>query len=393
MKQFLLGLILCTLSFIGKSQDVWYQRDSVNGPPKASCVGFALNNEGYIGLGLDQLGFKRSMFSYSWIDDDWDKEESLGGESGSGLNRASAVAFVAFNKAYVGLGNGTAPFYNDLWEYNPYTETWTQKASFIGSPRRDAVGFSVDNVGYVGTGEDANGLTRDFYSYDATSNTWTQLNDFGGTARKAAVGFAMGGQAYVGTGDDGVFRDDFWQYDVGNDAWVQKADFPGTRRTGATGWGIFPNAFIATGYDTTLNYTNDVWSYNYFDDSWNQVSSIPGPARSNAVSFVIDDRAYLGTGYNNNFLDDFYEYFPILSTREETLLSLNLYPNPGNGRFTINSEEAALELVVFDLLGQQVEKQHTSGAVQLNLSHLPKGTYLLVARAGNKNRTQRIVIQ
>ena len=42
---------------------------------------------------------------------------------------------------------------NDFWEYDPTTNTWTQKANFGGTPRDGAVGFSIGSKGYIGTGE------------------------------------------------------------------------------------------------------------------------------------------------------------------------------------------------------------------------------------------------
>ena len=38
--------------------------------------------------------------------------------------------------AYIGTGNGNGyNLYNDFWEYDPSTNTWTQKANFGGSAR------------------------------------------------------------------------------------------------------------------------------------------------------------------------------------------------------------------------------------------------------------------
>ena len=42
--------------------------------------------------------------------------------------------------------------YKDFWEYDPATNTWTQKADFGGTTRSVAVGFSIGSKGYIGTG-------------------------------------------------------------------------------------------------------------------------------------------------------------------------------------------------------------------------------------------------
>ena len=59
--------------------------------------------------------------------------------------------------------------------------------------RRHAVGFSIGNKGYVGTGYDNNiNYHNDFWEYDPATDTWTQKANFGGGARYGAVGFSIG---------------------------------------------------------------------------------------------------------------------------------------------------------------------------------------------------------
>jgi hypothetical protein len=55
-------------------------------------------------------------------------------------------------KGYVGTGAGYNGATADFWEYDPVTDTWTQKADFGGGIRRDAIGFSINGKGYLGTG-------------------------------------------------------------------------------------------------------------------------------------------------------------------------------------------------------------------------------------------------
>jgi len=384
-----------------KSQDVWVQKDSVNGPPRSSCASFVMNGEGFVVSGLDMIDFNRKMYSYDVDQDDWDNEESIGGVNGSGLNRGGAIAFSVNNKAYVGLGQGnTAPYYNDLWEYDPETNVWSQKASFIGSPRRQAVAFSIDTLAYVGTGQSANGFEKDFYSYNSQTNTWVQLNDFGGTARKGAVGFKMGAQAYVGTGDDGVYTNDFWQYQSSTDTWVEKAQFPGTARTGSCGWGIFPTAFIACGYDNTLNYKKDVWEYNYFADVWQQRADFMGPKRTNANAFVIDGIGYLGLGYNGEYLDDFYAYTPILATSEiKTTDVLNTFPNPvNNNSVTIELSKPivpSIQVHLFSMSGKEMYKEMTiksDYSIQLEFK-LPSGVYLYKIKSDDVINVGKLIVE
>lgn len=320
-----------------QAQDTWMQVDSVKGPPKSVCAAFTLNGLGYIATGLDSTGFTRRMYSYDYVQNDWDNELSLGGANGGGLSRGSAVGFSIFNKGYVCTGQGdNTNFLNDTWEYDPVLDVWTQKADFLGSARRNAVCFVIDNIAYVGTGEDASGLRKDFYKYDPVNNIWGVIADFGGTPRKKAVAFALGNLGYVGTGDDGVVRNDLWQYQVFQNTWTQKANMPGTARCGAVGWGTFPTGFIATGEDITGTYKNDVWEYNYFTNQWIQRTSIPAPGRKHAFVFMLNNIAFVGCGYNGDFMDDCYAYTPLVGITEQTNETLvKTYPNPATTHITI----------------------------------------------------------
>ncbi len=399
----LILLSLLTFNFV-IAQDTWVQKDSVNGPPRANCASFVLDGQGWVIGGLDVIQFKRKMYSYDVNQDDWDNELSIGGANGAGLNRGGAIAFATDTKGYVGLGQGNGiPFFNDLWEYDPVTLSWTQKANFIGSARRLAVCFEINNIAYVGTGQDANGFTNDFYKYDASTNTWSQITDFGGSARKGAVGFTMGAQGYVGTGDEGILVNDFWQYEPETDTWTEKATFPGTARSGACGWGIFPSAFIACGYDNSFNYKKDVWEYNYYADTWTQRSNFDGPKRTSATAFVIDGVAYLGLGYNGSYLDDFWAYTPILSINENAEnYTINTYPNPATNwvifdfNFDLsNNYQFNLFNVNGQIVNDKISVQAYNNQLNIKLNQLAKGTYFYSFKSNDNlfNYTGKLIVE
>lgn len=397
--KFIIILFVLGLTTSASAQNAWAVKDSVNGAPRSVSSAFTLEDEGYVIGGLDSDGFRRKMYSYTFWQDDWDDELSIGGLSGDGLERGSACAFAINDKGYVCLGQGaTNPFFNDLWQYDPVSKTWSQKASFIGSPRRQAVAFVIDQIAYVGTGSDANGLQNDMYKYNPANNVWTQLNDFGGTARKEAVGFAMGGQGYIGTGDDGVMRNDFWQYQPSTDSWIQKTDFPGTARKGATGWGQFPSGFICLGEDINFLYRKDLWEYNYYSDSWVQRVNYPGDGRSNAIVFISNDLAFVGTGYNGQFYDDMYAYRRILGVEENDAdLNVKIYPNPAREKVTIEMEKNDFELHIVSSDGKTVVPESsiekTSKGYIVYRNGLVPGTYFayFTNATSGKIHTEKII--
>ena len=373
------------------AQDSWIMRDSVGGPGKCAVATFVIGRKAYLGMGNSNEGFKRSIYEYDPIVDDWDKMESLGNATGGGLERASPASFALNGKGYVGLGNGNNPFYRDFWQYDPLTDSWAQVADYGGSGRRQAVSFTIDSLAYVGTGLDANGYKSDMWAYNSNTNSWTQVADFGGGIRKQAVAFTLGSEAYVGTGDHGGFCKDFWKYNPLTNSWSAVTDFPGTARYAATGIGAYPEAIVGLGYDNTLNYTADLYKYNASTNSWIQLQDFPGGARSNAGGFIIENHAYIGCGYTpaGEFVDDFYEYATLVNTDKINAFSdaeMRVFPNPALDVLNIQLNglpSDAYQIKLYDQLGRCMENNSIdvngfdNMTLNLNLSEYEKGVYHL----------------
>ncbi len=77
-------------------------------------------------------------------------------------------------------------------------------------------------------------------------------------------------------------------------------------------------------------------------------------------------------------------------------LELRVYPNPANYMVFIETGEGAIDQVqVFNIQGQMVLDQagEASGRVQLNVSTLSPGMYVIQVSSGNTVSTQKLQIQ
>jgi hypothetical protein len=397
MGKVIFGFMLFILAPYVSAQDYWFPRDTVKGSPKSGIAATSFQNIGLIIGGLDEFGFKRKMYSYSPFQDDWDEQVSLGGISGEGLERGSACAFTLshenMQKAYVCLGQTqTVAYMKDLWEFNPQTETWSQKANFSGTARRQSVCFTTGNKAYVGTGEDAIGLKKDFYAFDPVTNSWTQVADFAGTSRRDAVAFELNGYGFVGTGDDGILKKDLWMYDVQSDTWIDKANFPGTARAGAVAWGAFTVAYLGTGEDANGEFKNDLYEYNYYLNAWVQRANMPAPGRKNAFAFYINGVSYVGAGYNGIFLEDFWAYSGTAGTNSLETASVQLYPNPVQNQLHIHSGEMIAYCSIQSMDGKQLfVSSEQSNQLEVDVSKLPEGTYFFQYEIKGKKTVKTFV--
>ncbi|MBK8341838.1 MAG: hypothetical protein IPL12_00140 [Bacteroidetes bacterium] len=84
MKKLLFSFILCLVFYTGKSQNTWSTIASFGGGERERAIAFVIGSRAYVGTGIDSANICKS----------------------------------------------------DLWEYDPGTNSWTQKANVPGSGRR-----------------------------------------------------------------------------------------------------------------------------------------------------------------------------------------------------------------------------------------------------------------
>lgn len=79
---------------------------------------------------------------------------------------------------------------------------------------------------------------------------------------------------------------------------------------------------------------------------------------------------------------------------EVTNLSMNIYPNPTTGTFTVRTKSGANEISVFNSLGEAVfqRENFASGNVVIDLSSKPKGIYFVKVMEGEKIAVGKIVV-
>ena len=396
MKKTLLTFLALGSSLLAFSQGTWTSRDTL---PDSAMVqgiaGFSIGNYGYAGLG--EYSDALHEFDYLWRFDpstnSWIKKANFPGKA-----RVAPASFVIGNKAYLVTGSvkndGTCV--TECWEYDAITNIWTQKANFLGCARTYAVGFAIGGKGYVGTGaNELSNFRKDLYSYDTGTNIWTRIADFPGIARSCASGFAVNGKGYVCFGQDSLFSTDWlntdmWEYDPGTNSWTQKNSYPSLPIYVTSGFAICNNIYVGTG--DTSRWDHEFWKYNTILDSWTQEASVPGITKLQGTAFAIGDTGYYGFGYDSDAIvyNRFYRFYNNDSCNKITGYNnitdnseINIYPNPNNGRFTLESNSASISgkntLEVYNILGTKVFTEalpSTQGDNTINISNQPAGIYL-----------------
>jgi hypothetical protein len=209
---------------------VWTEKDSFT--PFGACVSFfTIGSKGYaIAWGSTSCWF----YEYNILTDNWTRKADF-----PGLGRQGVCSFTLNGKGYVVGGSyepryvngawGPGGFTAETWEYNPATNTWTQRHN-LPLKRAYSQGFTLGNKGYVvnGTYPDDLGYLRGLVEYDPATDRWTSKSLMPGEGRESPTVFVIDGVAYAGGGRDPDLdpMTDFYRYNLSTDSWTRMADIP-----------------------------------------------------------------------------------------------------------------------------------------------------------------------
>ena len=337
----------------------------------------------------------------------WEKKASIGG---TGRHRGTGGS--AYNRGYMGLGHvngaGADISYRDWWEYNPSTDSWTQKSDYPVA-NHGAVSFNLNQKIYVGGGS---ALAGQFYAYDPLMNAWTPIAPCP-FAPGDVQGFSANWKGYVmyqnqlaeydpqtnawtlkanlpmnasnwtcsfSNGSSGFVKigHALFEYKPLQNLWIPRANHPGMSTGGSYAFEIGGIGYVATGYVNGLStVTEEVWSFNPGSNSWTRVCDFPGSSRRFFSAFTLSGKGYLGMGTNGINLNDFWEFDPSITASIEVQKGGHglLFPNPAITEIFAQNVLEETPYQIYSLMGECVDQGITKG--NISVEKLPQGTYLL----------------
>ncbi len=268
--------------------------------------------------------------------DIWTQKSSLS------VGRTTHAAFSLGDKGYVCCGMISSSPQTDtdeLWQYDPSTNTWSQKAQFPGGKRRELTSFVIDSFAYVGHGRSIsnNQFHTSFYKYNARTNSWSQIEDCP-VERYTSTGFSIDGKGYVTCGVNSVRHKDLFQYDPSTDSWTQKQSLPSGALNRAYACVVVKDskAYLVGGFEGL--FMDELYVYNPTNNSWTEKATFPGGKRAFLAGLVHKGKILMGMGFSTgNAYQDWYEYIPSTDKWEE----YNEFPEDnvfGHGTFTIGDK-------------------------------------------------------
>ncbi len=200
--------------------------------------------------------------------------------------RASACACSLDGKGYVFAGREGGRYKNDLWQYDPLTDSWTDLGASPMKPRVNATIVAADGLLYMGLGYAGNGIYRDssclqdWWSYAPLTGEWTRMADYPNGNTVACVAYAMGEKIYALYGFGSKQTRQICIYSPAKNTWQELPDNSNRprQRFGERAALHDGMLYFGTGY-TTDGSMRDWYAADIEQDRWTSRKSIPGKGR------------------------------------------------------------------------------------------------------------------
>lgn len=363
MKKQLLLFVMLT-GFAAAQAQAWIQRTNYGSTGRHRGSGFAIGNKGYMGLGHVNGSNVNIVYKDWWeydpSSDSWTQKADYPTPSGN----YGAITFATSTRGYIG---GGAMLNGEFYEYNPQTNAWAAITNCPVSPS-DQGAFAVNDKGYVING-------NQLWEYDPATDTWTARQNAPITFSSWCSGFSIGSSGYIKSNLV------LYEYKPATDQWIQRAFYPGLARGGSGAFVRNGKGYIVTGYIGALtNVTSEVWEYNPGNNTWLQLNDFVGTNRRFSVAFTINNRGYLGTGTNGINFNDFWEMTDAVDVAETaaSAVTVQAFPNPATEQvnFTVNGTGGNREIRLYNLTGELLRSetlQHNT--CSMSRDGLPAGIY------------------
>ena len=249
-------------------------------PTPRSEVGVAiLDHVIYVVGGLSPAGDVGTVVeAYQVLGDTWEKRAPLP----VSVNHAgvAAVFTPAGPRLYVigGFHNGFTTAIGNVFEYDPTTDTWTEKTP-MPTPRGALGVAGLDRKIYAIGGADSSGSVAATEAYDPITDTWQALAPMPTPRDHLAVAiptignnkiYAIGGRSALNFNRN---LDANEEYDPVTDTWTPRARLP-TPRSGIAAAGIAGHIFVFGGEAGAGTFAENE-AYNPAADAWSVAPPMP----------------------------------------------------------------------------------------------------------------------
>ncbi len=249
--------------------------------------GFGLNGKAYVikGSPVDNNGVDQNeMWIYDATSDTWEFETHV-----PGPGRGFSIGDDMDGKYYFGFGSNR----NDLWEFDPSDNSFTELPSCPCTPRAHPAFVAHNGKIFMGSGSGPDGDLNDWWIYDFSTEQWEEKEGIPGPIRHHPFQFGIEDNIYVGGGH----RDNWLKWDIAEESWTEIDNRPEGRVAG-TQFSYDKYGFVLAGdradHGPILN--QHFLMYDPEEDSWYELPFEHEMGRWAPSSFILEDQLYFFGG-------------------------------------------------------------------------------------------------
>ncbi len=397
MKSLSSVLLLIFISVTTFAQ-TWVQRANI--PVSTSrTTGMSTDSKGYIVFGdIGQGNNTNTLYEYNPISDSWTQKASF-----PGPGRGNGFSFSIGNNIYAGGGYDGFSTYFDFAEYLPDSNMWVAKTTFPGSGTRGSKGANLLGKGYVvgGTFNRSFPYSNQLWEYDPSTDMWTQKANVPFGANSGSVLFSSDSLLYITHGHNGSsMHSGMWAYNPQTDTWSQKASFPGQARLNGNALEVDGKIIVGGGHQLGIGTVkNDYYEYTPQTDSWTLMPTFSEGRRSTGAYFVIGKIGYIVGGFDSTRtnISSSWSFKPLITSLDEVndkSPSWSVFPNPANTELTVTLESAQNgEYTIYSILGEEILRSTFSGSkTVVDCSAISEGAYFIKIISEGKAATKKLII-
>jgi N-acetylneuraminic acid mutarotase len=201
-------------------------------------------------------------------------------------------------------------YYDEMWEYNPSTDVWTQKTSGGSDGAYKPCCGQYNGKIYITGGSQGATKYDETWEYDIINDTWAQKADHP-VAMNSSAGAVYDGVFYTFGGWTNEAKSSCYKYTISTNTWSAIADLPiNYARINATAVSANNGKIYVYGGSDGSDYVNTMLEYNTTNNTWSVVES-GATDRSGAILDYYDGKIYMYGGQDEsaNRLYDIWEYY------------------------------------------------------------------------------------
>ena len=284
---------------------------------------------------------KNDLWWYDPVANTWTEKITNGAVGSPSARSGHSMVWDSTGQRVIMFGGNDGANKSDLWWYDPNSNTWTEKTPANSPSARSNHSLVWDPIGgraimFGG----ANGAIRynDLWWYDPNSNTWTEKTPVSSPSVRfghSMVWDPIGQRLIMFGGSIGAaYYNDLWWYDPNSNTWTEKTPVssPSVRRNHTMIWDtVEQKAILFGGIGSGMN--NDLWWYDPIGNTWTQKiaqDTFGSPSARYGHSMVWDTvgqrlimfSGYCSGGYNAN---DLWSYNSVSNSWSEIPMSDGMF--------------------------------------------------------------------